>query len=425
MSVRRYDIGALQKAIPTPQGGIRIPAYPTRVGILDYRDKNGNVQRELRPPEEVFSPDSLASMQHAPVTDDHPGVAVDPTNWSAYAKGHVGEDVAPQDNHVGASLLIQDGPTIQKIDQGDLKECSCGYNCDLDMTPGTWNGEKYDAVQRNIRYNHVALGPDGWGRAGSSVALRLDSDACQIEQEGTKMKTQRIDGVDYEIGSTAWVQACEKRDARIAAKEAELEAKLSAETKRADTATGRADAAEASIKTLKADSAKANDPKVIHAAVMKRAQVLTMLSRVKTRNGQKFDAAAPEVEASSTDDMLVQLMKEIDPSVDLSGKSPDYIQGAFLMAVKTLLAANGQTPPETADQGGGDQDPLDAMGQPVGSGAPPNQLQPKADTIFEARRGAKVHDDSQDEFTDSKDPEEAYKKMHRDNANAWRPKSKR
>ena len=38
-----------------------------------------------------------------------------------------------------------------------LKELSLGYNLDLDETPGEWEGQPYDAVQRNIVINHLAL----------------------------------------------------------------------------------------------------------------------------------------------------------------------------------------------------------------------------------------------------------------------------
>ncbi len=45
--------------------------------------------------------------------------------------------------------------------------------------PGTHRGERYDAVQTSIRYNHVALGPKDWGRAGSEASLRLDDNSAE------------------------------------------------------------------------------------------------------------------------------------------------------------------------------------------------------------------------------------------------------
>ncbi|MCX7015414.1 MAG: alpha/beta hydrolase fold domain-containing protein, partial [Candidatus Sumerlaeota bacterium] len=48
---------------------------------------------------------------------------------------------------------------------------SCGYTCDLEHTPGNWMGIKYDAIQRNIRYNHMAVVKAG--RAGDAAKLHM------------------------------------------------------------------------------------------------------------------------------------------------------------------------------------------------------------------------------------------------------------
>ena len=46
---------------------------------------------------------------------------------------------------------------------------SVGYNCSLSWTPGSANGETWDAVQQGIRVNHVALVPKG--RAGAECRI--------------------------------------------------------------------------------------------------------------------------------------------------------------------------------------------------------------------------------------------------------------
>ena len=43
------------------------------------------------------------------------------------------------------------------VKDGRSRELSCGYYCDLDETPGEYEGQRYDARQRNIRGNHLAL----------------------------------------------------------------------------------------------------------------------------------------------------------------------------------------------------------------------------------------------------------------------------
>jgi len=175
MSVTRYDVAELGAIETTPQGFIRAPAYLTRAGVLDYRRPDGTVRRELRPPSAVFNADSLATLAAAPLTDLHPAEMVSPKNVRKLAIGHVSDDVRQDGQHVAARVTVQDADAIAAVQAGDRRELSCGYTCELDETPGTHNGQHYDAVQRNIRYNHVGIGPKNWGRAGSSVALRIDA----------------------------------------------------------------------------------------------------------------------------------------------------------------------------------------------------------------------------------------------------------
>jgi hypothetical protein len=178
--VQRTEISRLDEIERLATGAIRVPATPTRVGVLEYSDAAGKTWREYRPAEEVFAPDSLTSLRSSTLTDLHPDPAAYPAgvtaqNWNDLAVGHVGDDVRPAGEFVAVSVLVQDAAEVAMVDAGTRRELSCGYTCDVDPTPGTTPaGEAYDAVQRNIRYNHVALGPSGWGRAGSECALRLD-----------------------------------------------------------------------------------------------------------------------------------------------------------------------------------------------------------------------------------------------------------
>ena len=74
---------------------------------------------------------------------------------------------------VAGELLVTDADLIKKLEDGAARELSCGYNCDLDEKPGvTADGLRYDAIQRNIRGNHVAVVPKG--RAGPEARVRMD-----------------------------------------------------------------------------------------------------------------------------------------------------------------------------------------------------------------------------------------------------------
>lgn len=160
----------------TQQGGLVARAKLTRTGVFQYRQPDGSIRRELRHPDEVFDKDSLDSLAHATVTDDHPD-KVTPHNWKQVAIGHVAGRPKKAGDFVAQDVHIQHDAAIDKAQKGKLQEASCGYECAIDPTPGTYDGEPYDAIQRRIRYNHVALGPPGWGRAGPEVRLHLDSGA--------------------------------------------------------------------------------------------------------------------------------------------------------------------------------------------------------------------------------------------------------
>ena len=164
----------------TSIGGLVAKANLTRTGVLEYRAGDGSIRHELRHPDDVFDADSLDSLAHATVTDDHPG-RVTPDNWRQESIGHIAgrperspDTSASGDQMVRGEIHIQHGPAIEKVKSGGLVESSCGYACKYDPTPGEYRGQRYDGRQREIRYNHVALGPPGWGRGGPEVSLRMD-----------------------------------------------------------------------------------------------------------------------------------------------------------------------------------------------------------------------------------------------------------
>jgi len=197
-TVNRYDSAGFafgENIVPTPQGGLRIPGRFSRTGVFDYRRPDGSIQREYRPPEEVFDPESIHSLFEAPITVGHPpGGYVTPINYTSVTKGQTSSDIVPEDQKfLSGSALIQDGDTLQKVLSRDLGEFSPGYGSVLDPTPGTTpDGEPYDVVQRKIRYHHVALLPPGSGRQGSDVALRLDDNGQQIFETQNKDKTMEF-----------------------------------------------------------------------------------------------------------------------------------------------------------------------------------------------------------------------------------------
>lgn len=119
--------------------------------------------RVFRPAAEVFSADTMKSFAHRPVTLGHPSSAVSSTNWRDVAKGWSDGEVARDGDFIRVSMLLADESTIKEIDAG-TRELSMGYDCTLDWTPGkSPSGEAYDAIQRGIRSNHIAVVPQARG----------------------------------------------------------------------------------------------------------------------------------------------------------------------------------------------------------------------------------------------------------------------
>jgi len=53
--------------------------------------------------------------------------------------------------------------TLRRLEAGEVVEVSTGYFCEIEQTPGVFNGQEYTGIQRNLRPDHVALLPDEIG----------------------------------------------------------------------------------------------------------------------------------------------------------------------------------------------------------------------------------------------------------------------
>ena len=74
----RIDRGGLGRARRTDDGRLIADAYVTRSGVFAYRQPDGSIMREWRPPEEVFRPDSLETLEAVVVTHEHPPEMISP-----------------------------------------------------------------------------------------------------------------------------------------------------------------------------------------------------------------------------------------------------------------------------------------------------------------------------------------------------------
>ncbi len=319
MALRIDALGTFAKPTKTPQGFLRADATPTRCGVFTYRLGDGSIRKELRHPDEVFKADSLATLQNAPLTDNHPQGAVTADNAQSLSRGYVCDAAQAEGDHVRTAILITDSAQIKRAKSGK-RELSCGYNCDHDETPGEYEGERYDAIQRNIVYNHVALVDAG--RAGPSARLHLDAADAVQTQPPESMKIT-IDGIDFEV-SEPCAQAFGKYD--------------TAQKTAASGLQARADSAEAELQKAQAAVQVATDPAKIEAAVTERLALV-----------QVADKAGVKCAGLSPNEIKRAVVAKYNPSLKLDGKDETYVATAFEYAITATPAAPAAPAPVVID----------------------------------------------------------------------------
>lgn len=166
---------------------------------------DGTIRRELRPPEEVFKAKALDGFDGAPCTDGHPLVPVTRDNVRQYEVGSSSAGRRDGDN-VLTPMTLKDAAIISKVNlarkEGRPVQLSPGYALDLEMTPGAdkryaYPGNpdgRYDAIQRNIEINHLAVLADRgvYARGGAKMKVRLDGVDHSV-------RAYRMDG--FEVGT--------------------------------------------------------------------------------------------------------------------------------------------------------------------------------------------------------------------------------
>lgn len=313
MSQTRYDVVQI-KAQRTDDGYIHDSPILTRTGIFEYRDPiTGKISREYRPAEEVFHKDSLDSYRGQPVTIGHPG-KVNSTNVRQHFAGTLLSPGRQDADNVIGDLVIHDPAAV---DAGH-NELSLGYELHLDETPGEFNGQRYDAIQRNIRVNHCAIVKKG--RAGNA---RLNLDSADIEEEkmpspDDKLTTVRLDsGIEYRADREVQVALHELRD------------KAKAETTRADQAEAARDQAKSDL-----DAAKAETTRVRQDAVEQARSRLALEATAKQHG--------VDVRADSTDRGLREaVIRKLNANAaDFAGKSDDYVSARFDAALEGAQTRN-------------------------------------------------------------------------------------
>lgn len=166
-------------------GWFEVKANPiSKAGVFPYSGRQlgltgpdaDRIFQVLRPPEELADPECIESFKLIPWIDEHVMLgpnAQEMTDRAMAAEqkgvsGVTGEEVFFKDGILFANIKAFSS-TLDALIAAGKRQLSAGFRCIYDMTAGIWNGQPYDAVQRKIRGNHLALVNEG--RMGPDVAV--------------------------------------------------------------------------------------------------------------------------------------------------------------------------------------------------------------------------------------------------------------
>lgn len=267
----------------TKDGYLAVRAHAARAGIYDYlgaevdpsgsKFKPNDTVRVYRPEDEVFDERSVRSFIMRPITNDHPTEAVTADNWAQHAKGVVAGAIRDGD-HLAFDLVFMDAATIRDVEAGK-RELSNGYAVDISIEDGTTpDGQPYQAVQRSITGNHVALVDRG--RAGPSCAIpacdAAPQDIKRLLDKGDRgqMKTIMIDGHSVEVSDAAEIAVKNLLD-----RAAKLDADLTAANTKVGELTATVSTKDGEIAALKKQVEDATvSPEKLDAMVASREAVI-------------------------------------------------------------------------------------------------------------------------------------------------------
>lgn len=153
----------------------------TKIGVFPYLGRQISPKLEpykvyqvLRPKEELTKPETLKSLELIPLTNDHTMIGTEPGMQPAEkvgVEGVTGANVKVNDKLITNDLKCYT-ENIKDLISSGKKDLSMGYRCRYELSSGEFEGEYYDAIQRDIIFNHIALVDEG--RMGKDVQV-MDS----------------------------------------------------------------------------------------------------------------------------------------------------------------------------------------------------------------------------------------------------------
>ncbi|CAB3846638.1 hypothetical protein LMG3482_01904 [Achromobacter deleyi] len=148
----------------------------TKVGVFPYLGREigapdpDRIYQVYRPQEELEKPETIASANLVPWIDEHEFLGKDGTPPEKKGvQGTTGETARFDYPYIRNSIRAYSGFMQNLIDRGKV-ELSPSYRCRYEFSEGVFDGKRYDAIQRDIRFNHLASVKEG--RTGPDVAVQ-------------------------------------------------------------------------------------------------------------------------------------------------------------------------------------------------------------------------------------------------------------
>lgn len=165
--------------------------FPYYGKTIDKRLDPDRIYQVFRPFEELSTPETLKSFDGIPFIDGHEMLGDGFTPADKRPAAGVMMNPRAENGTLRADLKIFSEGLKDKI-AGGKKELSLGYQCTYELRRGVWNGKPYDAIQRDLRGNHIALVDQGRMGAGVRVYDRaITCDALDITQAITSPANQK------------------------------------------------------------------------------------------------------------------------------------------------------------------------------------------------------------------------------------------
>ena len=354
------------KAIRTPEGFLKGRSIVTNTGIFNYLLEDGTVSRQLREPDEVFKQDSLQSLRMKPITLEHPDVKITHDNIQDLQKagiiiGFTGSCTDAFREAVSTDWCITNKDAIEMVLDNEMRAWSCGYtsNTDFTKTGYAFGNNMYNAIQKDILYNHLALVKQG--RAGELAVINMDSrkdiailkDVIILNSDNSKLSEDdniknnpevimdndkknyeaklNIDGIDYHLDKDVvkHINSLIKNNESLTKVNLDL-------TKSKSELQGKLDAFSAELKDLKDKATNTQDvDEKVNVLVKERIGLVSVADSLEV----KFD------KNDSNQELKKKIISLKNKDIDLKDKDDLYVNACFDTILGFLKADvdNGNT----------------------------------------------------------------------------------